>query len=367
MFEKKKANSKTLEEFGAELLAASKRSALPESYRLNGNTKDLLDGWLPIADRLSSLTFSDESAEKQLKLQEEINNLKKKYIATVNELRAANASNEDAQQKLESINNELRSKEQINHILPRLCEQARKKLLEDAGFRLQFEDASSCESVVVSIDIRRSTELMLKARKPEMFSKFITELSEKLSEVILSNFGVFDKFTGDGILAFFPRFYSGEHAIVRALKAAEECHSIFSEHYNDSRTCFNVFIKDVGLGIGIDYGTVTLVNTRNELTVVGIPVVYACRMGGAKAGQTLLNQPALEEMHRVLAGKFKAIESEINIKNEGTALAYEVVLNDDIQLQAPEWLEDIASTNSTIETTDEVTKAAKVEGSERPQ
>lgn len=321
--------------------------------------KDVLDSWKPTESRISSLSFSDESAEKQLKLQEEINDLKKKFRTTYNDLQTANNNNEDVRQQLESIKSELETKEQINHILPRLCEQARKKLLEDPDFKLQFEDASSCESVVVSIDIRRSTELMLKARKPEMFSKFITELSQKLSEVILDNFGVFDKFTGDGILAFFPRFYSGEHAIVRALKAAEECHSIFSKHYNDSRACFNVFIKDVGLGIGIDYGTVTLVNTRNELTVVGIPVVYACRMGGAKARQTLLNQPALEEIHRVYAGKFKAIETEINIKNEGTALAYEVVLNDDLQLQDPEWLEATVAVNGIIETTGEVEKAAE--------
>jgi adenylate cyclase len=294
-----------------------------------------------ITSRVSSI-FSDESAEKQLKLQEEINELKKKYRTTSSQLQEATNSREETLQELESIKNDIRSKEQINHILPRLCEEGRKKLLENEEFRLRFGDASSCQSVVVSIDIRRSTELMLKARKPEMFSKFITDLSQKLSEAILSNYGVFDKFTGDGILAFFPRFYSGEHAIVRALKASAECHAIFIDHYYNARKSFNVFIKDVGLGIGIDYGTVTLVNTRNELTVVGIPVVYACRMGGAKAGQTLLNQPALEELEEVFAGRFIKIETEINIKNEGTALAYEVLLNDTMNLQLPDWLEAVS-------------------------
>ncbi len=46
-----------------------------------------------------------------------------------------------------------------------------------------------------------------------------------------------------------------------ALKAAEECHKVFEEHYNNSRHCFNIFIKGkYGLGIGIDYGAVTLFN-----------------------------------------------------------------------------------------------------------
>jgi class 3 adenylate cyclase len=360
MLDKKKSDSKRLEELKDKASSIESQFSTFNEFRRQMADKDL-PHFISIRDRLSSLTFSDESAEKQLKLQEEINELKKKYRRTYHDLEQANIINEDARQQLESIKNELKAKEQINHILPRLCEQARKKLLEDTDFRLQFEDASNCEAVVVSIDIRRSTELMLKARKPEMFSKFITELSQKLSEAILSNFGVFDKFTGDGILAFFPRFYSGEHAIVRALKAAEECHSIFSDHYNESRGCFNVFIKDVGLGIGIDYGTVTLVNTRNELTVVGIPVVYACRMGGAKAGQTLLNQPALEEIHKVYAGKFKAKETEINIKNEGTALAYEVVFNDDLQLQAPEWLDGIKDAASTTEPVDGIEEGAEKE------
>ena len=137
---------------------------------------------------------------------------------------------------------------------------------------------------------------MLKARKPELFSEFVTELTTALSNVVINNFGVFDKFTGDGILAFFPKFYSGESAILRAVKAAQECHEVFTNHYFNCRKNFNVFIKDVGLGIGMDYGEVSLVNSRNELTVVGIPVVYACRMSSALAGDTLLNQPALEEL-----------------------------------------------------------------------
>lgn len=223
-------------------------------------------------------------------------------------------------------------KKKINHILPRICDKAGEKLFTDDDFKKKFDNKHSYETVVLSIDIRRSTELMLKARKPELFSKFITELSEKLSKIIIGNYGIFDKFTGDGILAFFPKFYSGEKAIVRALKAAEECHEVFSEHYSKSRDCFNVFIKDVGLGIGVDYGNVTLVNTNNELTVVGIPVVYACRMSGAKAGETLLNQPAKEELEEQYKNNLKVIESEIDIKNEGKALAYKVEFISKIEL-----------------------------------
>lgn len=282
--------------------------------------------------------FDNSSIDKQLALEQEINDLKKKLRTSFNELNQVTFDKENKIEELRTLKEELQSKEKINHILPRICEEARQKLLTDVEFRNKFQDAKSCDSVVVSIDIRRSTELMLKARRPELFSKFITELSQKLSEVILTNYGVFDKFTGDGILAFFPKFYSGEHAIIRALKAADECHTVFNEHYKKSRECFNVFIKDVGLGIGIDFGTVTLVNTRNELTVVGIPVVYACRMGGAKAGDTLLNQPAKEEITRLCNNYIKVSETEIIIKNEGTALAYKIEIHkSSFDVPKPNW------------------------------
>lgn len=282
--------------------------------------------------------FDNSSIDKQLALEQEINDLRKKLRASFNDINQVTSDKEQKIEELRKLKEELQSKEKISHILPRICEEARQKLLSDNTFRDLFQDAKSCDSVVVSIDIRRSTELMLKARKPELFSKFITELSQKLSEAILTNFGIFDKFTGDGILAFFPKFYSGEQAIIRALKASEECHKIFTEHYKNSRECFNVFIKDVGLGIGIDYGTVTLVNTRNELTVVGIPVVYACRMGGAKAGDTLLNQPAKEEISRLCDNYIKVTETELNIKNEGTALAYLIEIHkSSFNVPKPEW------------------------------
>ncbi|WP_396196117.1 hypothetical protein [Flavobacterium sp.] len=293
------------------------------------NKSYILQNW----DRLNN-----PSLDKQLELEQEITELRRKLKSTFTELNEVASDKDSKIDELDNLKRELQSKEKINHILPRISEEARQKLLNSEEFRNLFQDAKSCDSVVISIDIRRSTELMLKARKPELFSKFITDLSQKLSEIIISNFGIFDKFTGDGILAFFPKFYSGEDAIIRALKAAEECHIIFEKHYNDSRECFNVFIKDIGLGIGIDYGNITLVNTRNELTVVGIPVVYACRMSGAKSGNTILNQPAKEEILKVCKQHVKIIETEIDIKNEGTALAYKVEINETAyELPNPEW------------------------------
>jgi hypothetical protein len=63
------------------------------------------------------------------------------------------------------------------------------------------------------------------------------------------------------------------------------------------------------------------------LTVVGPPVVYACRMGGAPAGQTLLNQPAYERISERFSANCFLRETELEIKHEGTTLAYDVTLS----------------------------------------
>lgn len=315
---------------------------IPDAVRVDSYFRDR---WPQIVSstNLNSAFLGDSTLENRLKLNDEINALKRQLKHATDELETQKQDRKKKIAEIEKLQSDLVAKEKISHILMRMCEKGREKLLASKDFQDLFENSNKCDAVVVSIDIRRSTELMLKARTPELFSKFITGLSFGLSQIIMSNFGIFDKFTGDGILAFFPKFYSGNEAIVRAIKAANECHALFSEHYNKSRNCFNVFIKDVGLGIGIDYGTVTLVNTQSELTVVGIPVVYACRFSGAKAGETLINQPAQEEIMSVCPKLAHFKESEINIKNEGFGLGYNVSLNQAaFDIKDPDWDELIA-------------------------
>jgi adenylate cyclase len=182
---------------------------------------------------------------------------------------------------------------------------------------------------------------MLKAREPQLYAHFITSLCTELTRVILDNYGVFDKFTGDGILAFFPDFYSGEDAPYLAIQAAEECHNYFARHYEANRSCFSSVLMDIGLGIGIDFGLSHLVRLQDGLTVIGTPVVYACRMSGAKAGQTLLNQPAYEITSEKFGEYVNFQETEIEIKNEGNTLAYLATLSKKTpKTKPPDWFEE---------------------------
>ncbi len=84
-----------------------------------------------------------------------------------------------------------------------------------------------------------------------------------------------------------------------------------------------------------------------DFTVVGTPVVYACRMGGADAGQTYINQPAFEK----LFGSYSAVcdfeEGEITIKHEGKTLAYSVELNGkEFEPKLPDWTKEEAANTS---------------------
>jgi adenylate cyclase len=289
--------------------------------------------------------LTERLQEDKRKLQQDMFNLELELSQISKELAKATKDKENKDAQIESYNeklNLLNKKQQIMHISTRITERAESKLLEDGNVFLdEFVDGRECDAVVVSIDIRRSTELMLKARTPKLYSLFITGLSRKLSQCIIDNLGIFDKFTGDGILAFFPDFYSGEDAILKAMKAANECHKIFQEHYRKHKDDFNVFIKDIGLGIGIDFGNVTLVNTSSELTVVGIPVVYACRFSGAPAGKTYLNNAAYTQITELCPDKISVNEYELHIKNEGIAEAYEVDVNPMafVHINPPLWMQ----------------------------
>lgn len=274
----------------------------------------------------------------------ELNEIRRRAEEQARELLEERESGNDKQKKIQELEgtlDELKAKEQVGFLLGRVNPEAQRRLLVANDLRDQFLTIRECNAFVLSVDIRRSTELMLKARSPERFSSFITKLCSDMMEIITEQYGVFDKFTGDGVLAFFPDFYSGEDAAYHAITAADRCHASFRDHYTRCRSTFSSVLLDTGLGIGVDYGSVHLVQMAGGLTVVGSPVVYACRLSGAPAGVTLVNQPAYDVISsRYGAGCF-ITETTIEIKHEGAMLAYEVRLNSQPhQPSPPEWIKE---------------------------
>lgn len=96
----------------------------------------------------------------------------------------------------------------------------------------------------------------------------------------------------------------------KAILISEDC-------YRRNRSSFTTILRDVNLAIWIDFGPVHLVQVAGGLTVVGEPVVYACRLSADPAGAILLNQPAYEKISEAYGNLCLITETDIEIKHEG--------------------------------------------------
>jgi class 3 adenylate cyclase len=272
---------------------------------------------------------------------QEANTLRGQVIEKTKELSQVAAKSKQTEQLLadrDTLIKKYETLKDLSYLLNRVNDAAQAKLRESPEFQEQFSSGKVHPTFVMSVDIRQSTSLMLKARTPQEFATFINELCISLMRIITDHYGVVDKFTGDGVLAFFPEFYSGPDAGFFAVSAALKCHKVFRSHYKAGRTSFTSVLTDVGLGIGIDYGQTHFLKMADGLTVVGQPVVYACRLGAAPSGTTYLNQQAYEQIILQSRDSFSFSEANVEIKHEGSILAYAVVSSENQrEPELPSW------------------------------
>lgn len=150
----------------------------------------------------------------------------------------------------------------------------------------------SINAIVLSADIRASTILMREAVSPIVFADVITEFVDAVQGYLKGGRGWFDKFTGDGFLAYWlchdraPQSYIGEVSTF-----CNQTLTFFREIViEDLRRNTRNFPVRVGLSIGVDGGPLNLVSVSNDLTIVGPPVVGAVRMvSAAEPYETIVN------------------------------------------------------------------------------
>lgn len=293
---------------------------------------------------------SSETIERQFNLDSQISEIRKRIRKRTSELGRSIRSNSVDQKFISQLKEdlkELQTKERLKYIITRVNEEARQKLFDSDKFAALFSERSECDALVISMDIRRSTELMLTAISSELYAEFITSLTEKLSDCVTDNFGIFEKFTGDGVLAFFPDFFSGDDALLFALKTASDCHKTFIDHFNQYMDFFSLDLEQTGLGIGLDNGKISLATINGDLSIVGAPVVYACRYSAAPAGKTFLTESAYTLAKDTPEAGLRFSQVQLNIKHEGTADAYEVVSEGDFSsAKKPDW--DLLTEKYTI-------------------
>ena len=129
---------------------------------------------------------------------------------------------------------------------------------------------------VMAADIRESTLLMKEAVRFEQFAKIMDKFVSAVRSGIGTPGGWFDKFTGDGFLAYWIAPSTPKEEYQRRL--IELFHRrVLEDFRRNSRNLSD----GVGLSIGLDAGPGFLVEIAGELTLVGPPVVGAVRMVNA--------------------------------------------------------------------------------------
>ncbi len=152
--------------------------------------------------------------------------------------------------------------------------------------------ASGARSIVVVGDIRRSQQLMEYVMDADGFSNLMGAFIQRSMELIHKHKGFFDKFTGDGFIAYFNEFLCGELGLDFV-----ECFTGFVREESDfAATLFGGLAesglelteKQTGLAIGCDIGQVDFRDVDNHFIAVGDSVVWAHRMSSAgEAGEII--------------------------------------------------------------------------------
>jgi class 3 adenylate cyclase len=148
-------------------------------------------------------------------------------------------------------------------------------------------DGEPIQMFVMAADIRSSTILMKEAVRFERFAFIMDKFVTAVRRGIRRSGGWFDKFTGDGFLAYWI-VQSGsddeyhEHFVKAAGDIVHSSHTLVDFFHRlvleDFRSNSRNLPEGVGLSMGLDAGPGYLVQIGGELTVVGSPVVGAVRM-----------------------------------------------------------------------------------------
>jgi class 3 adenylate cyclase len=169
---------------------------------------------------------------------------------------------------------------------------------------------------VMAADIRLSTMLMKEAIRFERFAATMDRFVSTVRQGIGRYGGWFDRFTGDGFLAYWvvqsgheevydERFVEAAGNMVHTAKTLVDL--FHSRVLDDFRANSRNLPSNVGLSIGLDAGPGYLVTIAGELTVVGPPVVGAVRMVTAAVEpkevitNVFLGERLLEEQEGVYA------------------------------------------------------------------
>ncbi len=179
-------------------------------------------------------------------------------------------------------------------------------------------DGEPIQMFVLAADIRESTMLMKEAIRFERFALVMDKFVSAVRRGIQGSGGWFDKFTGDGFLAYWIMQRGGPEEVERdfvqtagnLVHTAQSLIELFHARVlEDFRTNSRNLSAGVGLSIGLDAGPGYVVKIADELTIVGPPVVGAVRMVTAASSprEIVANVYLGRRLHEEQDGAFEAL------------------------------------------------------------
>jgi hypothetical protein len=162
-------------------------------------------------------------------------------------------------------------------------------------------------TATLCLDLRRSTFVLESVIDQKKHSIWLERLVCALKEVARLRLGVFDKFTGDGVLAHFPVYAFEAHDLEAASeRAAAQCVAsswemiTATELCNDYMMCnLTIEPKDYGASVGVAIdNALWSMSTGGAPITVGRGVVHACRLSQGERGTVEMTNAAFQHIRR---------------------------------------------------------------------
>jgi class 3 adenylate cyclase len=147
---------------------------------------------------------------------------------------------------------------------------------------------------VLFADIRGFTRFTEEHPAPEVVET-LNRIFRALSHVVFAHRGTFDKYLGDGLMAFYGAPVAGDDDARRAVETAIE----MQQRFRELRAEAGPVMHKLGLGIGLHSGEAIVGNIGSDrvmdYTVIGDTVNVAKRLQEtALAGQTLVSEATVQ-------------------------------------------------------------------------
>jgi adenylate cyclase len=210
--------------------------------------------------------------------------------------------------RIKKLHDDLESRNQLlRQVLDRfVAEDVADTILTDPDRYLQLGGEIRPITVLFA-DISGFT-LYTEQRSGPQVVETLNRVFRALSQVVFSHRGTFDKYLGDGLMAFYGAPVAGEDDVQRAVDTAVEMQRVFHQLTRD-----NPEMGGLGLAVGLHSGEAIVGNIGSEkvmdYTVVGDTVNVAKRLQEqAKGGQILMSWAVYMQVEGVRARRLKPLK-----------------------------------------------------------